>query len=112
MTHRQDAKPKQEVKPEPKAESKTPKKGQVQKFDNGFAIEYVGIGQPDGAIAKPGKKCTMRYVGRLQKNGKVFDQTKGKSTFSFRLAHGKALSKEFSISPSLAKLMNYDVVNM
>jgi FKBP-type peptidyl-prolyl cis-trans isomerase len=27
----------------------------------------------------------VRYIGRLKSNGKVFDQTKGSSTFKFRL---------------------------
>ena len=33
----------------------------------------------------------MRYIGRLKSNGKVFDQTKGKSTFSFRLGVGEVI---------------------
>ena len=32
-------------------------------------------GQPDGKLAKAGKKVLMRYVGKLKSNGKVFDQT-------------------------------------
>ena len=40
---------------------------------------------PSAPIAKPGKRVTVKYVGRLQTNGKVFDSTKGNKTFSFRL---------------------------
>jgi hypothetical protein len=43
------------------------------------------MGQPDGRLARAGKRVSMRYVGRLKKGGKVFDSnTKGKP-FSFRL---------------------------
>eukprot|EP00873_Tetraselmis_striata_P011471 jgi/Tetstr1/431735/TSEL_002225.t1 len=66
-------------------------KKNVKQFENGFAIEYVGSGQADGAIAKPGKRCAMRYVGRLKSTGKVFDQTKGRATFAFRLGVGEVI---------------------
>jgi hypothetical protein len=48
-------------------------------------------GRPDGKLAKPGKKVVMRYIGRLKSNGKVFDQTKGTATFSFRLGVGEVI---------------------
>ena len=54
-------------------------------FENGFEIHDVKMGQPDGRLARAGKRVSMRYVGRLKKNGKVFDSnTKGKP-FTFRL---------------------------
>lgn len=74
-----------------KSESKKEGKRHVKQFENGFSIEYVSSGQADGAIAKPGKRCAMRYVGRLKSNGKVFDQTKGKASFAFRLGVGEVI---------------------
>ena len=50
----------------------------------------VAQGPPGGKQAKPGKRVTMRYVGRLQ-SGKIFDQTKGNATFAFRLGVGEVI---------------------
>lgn len=61
-----------------------PQKGSIQKWENGFQLERLAMGKPDGKLAKPGKKVVVRYRGSLQ-NGKVFDETKGNKTFSFRL---------------------------
>lgn len=44
----------------------------------------MGYGASSGKIAKPGSTVVMKYKGYLA-NGKVFDQTKGNRTFSFRL---------------------------
>ena len=59
-------------------------KTKIRKFENGFQIEDLSMGQPDGPLAKPGQKVFVKYRGSLT-NGKVFDETKGKSTFGFRL---------------------------
>ena len=48
-------------------------------------------GAPDGKVAKQGKRVQVRYTGRLQSNGKVFDKTKGSATFSFRLGVGEVI---------------------
>lgn len=48
-------------------------------------------GRPDGKLAKSGKKVIMKYVGKLKSNGKVFDQTAGSKTFSFRLGVGEVI---------------------
>lgn len=56
----------------------------MRRYENGFEIEDVAMGRPDGKLAKAGKRVFVQYKGRLQKNGKVFDQTKGKP-FAFRL---------------------------
>ena len=66
------------------SDDSAPKKGSIQKWENGFQLERLVMGKPDGKLAKPGKKVVMRYRGSLQ-NGKVFDETKGNKTFSFRL---------------------------
>merc|ERR1712070_226341 len=44
-----------------------------------------------GLQCKRGDKVTMRYIGRLKKNNKVFDQTRGRSTFDFRLGSGEVI---------------------
>jgi len=56
-----------------------------KEYANGFIINDVTMGDPSGKLAKSGKRVAVRYTGRLQKNGKVFDSTKGNKTFSFRL---------------------------
>ncbi|KAL3153444.1 hypothetical protein ABBQ38_011778 [Trebouxia sp. C0009 RCD-2024] len=67
-----------------------PQKGSIQKWENGFQLERLAMGKPDGKLAKPGKKVVVRYRGSLQ-NGKVFDETKGNKTFSFRLGVGEVI---------------------
>jgi FK506-binding nuclear protein len=62
----------------------------IRRYANGFEVEDVVMGASTGKLAKPGKTVIVRYVGRL-KNGKVFDQTKGKSTFKFRLGVGEVI---------------------
>lgn len=65
--------------------------GKPRVFENGFEIHDLKMGQPDGRLARAGKKVSMRYVGRLKKNGKVFDSnTKGKP-FAFRLGVGEVI---------------------
>lgn len=63
----------------------------VRRYENGFEIVELHMGQPDGKLAQPGKKVEMRYVGKLKSNGRMFDQTKGKSTFKFRLGVGEVI---------------------
>ena len=48
-------------------------------------------GRPDAKLAKSGKKVAVRYVGKLKSNGKIFDQTKGAATFSFRVGVGEVI---------------------
>ena len=72
------------VQAQPVATDTAPKKGSVQKWENGFEIERLHVGKPDGKLAKPGKKVIVKYKGTLS-SGKVFDETKGNKTFSFRL---------------------------
>jgi FK506-binding nuclear protein len=57
---------------------------------SGIVIEDVVRG--NGPRAKNGKKCTMRYIGRLAKNGKVFDSnTGGGKPFTFKLGQGEVI---------------------
>lgn len=102
---------KQQAQAKKEAEAKTPKqqdkaaakveaspaakpsatKPNVRRWENGFEIEEVKLGPASGKVAKAGKKVEVRYVGRLKSNSKVFDQTKGKATFSFRLGVGEVI---------------------
>jgi len=64
----------------------------IRRFDNGFVIETLASSKSATApLAKAGKRIKVRYVGKLAKNGKVFDQTKGNATFSFRLGVGEVI---------------------
>ncbi len=74
-------------KDEPVSETKT----KAKKYPNGFEIHQLKQGKASGKVAKAGKRVTMKYVGKLQKNGKVFDQTKGNATFKFRLGVGEVI---------------------
>ena len=60
------------------------KKPRVQRFENGFVVADVSMGQPEGKVAKAGRKVVVSYKGRLAKNGKQFDQSDAKG-FTFRL---------------------------
>ena len=73
------------VQAAPSSADTAPKKGSIQKWENGFQLERLAMGRPDGKLAKPGKKVTVSYKGTLASNGKVFDETKGNKSFSFRL---------------------------
>ncbi|XP_042067100.1 peptidyl-prolyl cis-trans isomerase FKBP53-like [Salvia splendens] len=46
---------------------------QVRTFSNGLVIEELAMGRPNGKRASPGKKVSVHYIGKLQKNGKIFD---------------------------------------
>ena len=62
----------------------------IRRFANGFEIEDLKKGLPDGKLAKAGKKVFVKYVGKL-KNGTVFDRTKGNALFSFRAGVGEVV---------------------
>jgi len=85
------AKKEEKKKEAPKPE--TPASGGKQlkrEFKNGMEILNVAMGQVGGKKAEPGKRVTMKYVGKLQ-SGKIFDQTKGNATFQFRLGIGEVI---------------------
>ena len=65
------------------AKEETPlSKKNIKRYANGFEVHDLAIGQPDGKAAQAGQRVTVEYIGSLQKNGKVFDQSK---SFAFRL---------------------------
>ncbi|KAI7726064.1 hypothetical protein M8C21_009683 [Ambrosia artemisiifolia] len=68
------------------------KPSQVRTFPNGLVIEELQMGKPNGKRATPGKKVSMRYIGKLKKNGKVFDSNIGKAPFKFRLGVGQVIA--------------------
>lgn len=94
----------QENAPTPRAEEKlTDKNGSVSKkqekgkeakslqvrtFPNGLVIEELAMGKPDGKKASPGKTVSVHYIGKLKKNGKIFDSNIGRAPFRFRLGIG------------------------
>lgn len=73
-----------------KNEEMVEKKSKAKKYPNGFEIHELQQGKASGKLAKPGKRVSVRYTGKLT-NGKVFDQTKGRKTFQFRLGVGEVI---------------------
>lgn len=73
-----------------KNEEPVERKTKAKKYPNGFEIHELHQGKASGKLAKAGKRVAVRYTGRLT-NGKVFDQTKGKKTFQFRLGVGEVI---------------------
>ncbi|XP_031093853.1 peptidyl-prolyl cis-trans isomerase FKBP53 [Ipomoea triloba] len=67
------------------------KPSQVRTYPNGLIIEELSMGKPDGKRASGGKKVSVRYIGKLKKNGKIFDSTVGKAPFKFRLGIGQVI---------------------
>lgn len=65
-------------------------KTKSKKYPNGFEVHEIHQGGGSGKLAKPGKRVSVRYTGKLL-NGKIFDQTKGKKTFQFRLGVGEVI---------------------
>ncbi|XP_020573668.1 peptidyl-prolyl cis-trans isomerase FKBP53-like [Phalaenopsis equestris] len=59
-------------------------------FPNGLIVEEVSMGKPDGKKASPGKKVSVRYIGKL-KNGTIFDSNIGQKPFKFRLGIGEVI---------------------
>ncbi|KAK9103572.1 hypothetical protein Sjap_020826 [Stephania japonica] len=74
---------------EKKAESK--RSPQVRSFSNGLVVEELKMGKADGKKASPGSKVSVHYIGKLKKNGKIFDSNIGKAPFKFRLGVGQVI---------------------
>lgn len=55
----------------------------------GVTIDDKKLGT--GPAAKPGDRVGMRYIGKLQKNGKVFDSNKKGKPFTFKLGVGEVI---------------------
>lgn len=59
---------------------------------NGVTIEDHATG--NGPKAKNGSKLAIRYIGKLSKNGKVFDKNTKGSPFRFTLGKGEVIKGE------------------
>lgn len=77
----------------PEEGAKTPKgkPSKIREYSNGLAIEKLEMGKPDGKRASPGKKLKVKYIGKLQKNGQIFDSNINKAPFTFRLGVGAVI---------------------
>ncbi|CAK8539271.1 unnamed protein product [Lathyrus sativus] len=67
------------------------KPSNVRTYANGLVIEDISMGKPDGKRAELGKKVSVKYIGKLQKDGKIFDSCVGKAPFKFRLGVGQVI---------------------
>ncbi|KDP22389.1 hypothetical protein JCGZ_26220 [Jatropha curcas] len=67
------------------------KPSQVRTFPNGLVIEEIAMGKPDGKKASPGCQVSVHYIGKLKKNGKIFDSNVGRAPFKFRLGVGQVI---------------------
>ncbi|KAJ0239783.1 Peptidyl-prolyl cis-trans isomerase FKBP53 [Hirschfeldia incana] len=64
---------------------------QEQTYPSGLVVEELKLGKPNGKQATPGKQVLVRYIGKLQKNGKIFDSNIGKAPFKFKLGRGEVI---------------------
>ncbi|KAI6684197.1 hypothetical protein NL676_030110 [Syzygium grande] len=86
-----DVKDRSASKVEPKEQQGNDKPSQVRTFPNGLVIEELAMGKPDGTRAAPGKQVSVHYIGKLKKNGKIFDSNVGSAPFKFRLGIGQVI---------------------
>ncbi|KAL9669864.1 hypothetical protein QQ045_007414 [Rhodiola kirilowii] len=76
----------------PAVEKETEEKNtQVREFPNGLVIEEIKMGKPDGKRASPGKRVSVNYIGKLKKNGSIFDSNVGRAPIKFRLGIGEVI---------------------
>ncbi|CAH8384698.1 unnamed protein product [Eruca vesicaria subsp. sativa] len=74
-----------------KATVENSKAAQEKTYPGGLLVEELKLGKPNGKKATPGKQVSVRYIGKLQKNGKIFDSNIGKAPFKFRLGRGEVI---------------------
>ncbi|XP_074319599.1 peptidyl-prolyl cis-trans isomerase FKBP53-like [Silene latifolia] len=90
------------VKKGDKVEKKTPeavkdtkqskdKPAKARTYSNGLIVEEIEMGNPTGKRASPGKKISVRYIGKLKKTGEIFDSNIGRSPLKFRLGVGQVI---------------------
>lgn len=73
----------------PAAEKPKPKGALGVKVVQGVTIDDKKLGS--GPAAKRGDRVGMRYIGKLQKDGKVFDSNKKGKPFAFKLGTGEVI---------------------
>lgn len=78
---------KEQKQPQQKVD-KTEKPQKTKTLAGGVQIEDIRVGK--GPDAKPGRKVTVYYEGRL-KTGKVFDSSKSGEGFTFPLGKGQVI---------------------
>lgn len=66
-----------------------PKAGLGVRMVGGVTVDDKKIGT--GPAAKRGDRVGMRYIGKLQKDGKVFDSNKKGKPFTFKLGTGEVI---------------------
>lgn len=66
-----------------------PQKTTPKTLAGGVVIEDLRVGK--GPEAKPGRKVSVYYEGRLKSNNKVFDSTKAGDGFQFALGRGEVI---------------------
>ncbi|KXS97270.1 hypothetical protein AC579_1603 [Pseudocercospora musae] len=71
-----------------KDSKKEAKAGSIRKVQ-GVTIDDRKTGT--GPAAKSGDRVSMRYIGKLEKDGKVFDSNKKGKPFSFKLGSGEVI---------------------
>ena len=71
------------------ADKEKPKAATGPRVVQGVTIDDKKLGT--GAAAKNGDRIGMRYIGKLQKDGKVFDSNKKGKPFSFKLGQGEVI---------------------
>ncbi|KAL5098734.1 hypothetical protein RYX36_003061 [Vicia faba] len=67
------------------------KPSKIRTYANGLVIEDISMGKPDGKRAELGKKVSVKYIGKLKKDGKIFDSCVGKAPFKFHLGVGSVI---------------------
>ncbi|KAI3982626.1 hypothetical protein MKX01_031365 [Papaver californicum] len=72
-------------------DKKEKKPSQVRTFSNGLVIEELEMGKANAKKASPGNKVSMRYIGKLKSNGKIFDSNMRGPPFEFRLGVGQVI---------------------
>ncbi len=87
-----------EKKKEKKVEEKKPEEKKAdtaaeKTLPSGLTMKDTKVG--NGPKAKPGKKVSVRYIGKLQ-NGKVFDSNTKGAPFTFKLGAGEVIKGAFS----------------
>mmetsp|Transcript_74055 Transcript_74055/g.123684 ORF Transcript_74055/g.123684 Transcript_74055/m.123684 type:complete len:246 (+) Transcript_74055:116-853(+) len=66
------------------------RKKMTYRADGGMQV--IQRTEGDGVnFPSPGDECTLHYVGSLSSNGDVFDSTRGKAPFSFKLGKGAVI---------------------
>ncbi|KAF5732303.1 peptidyl-prolyl cis-trans isomerase FKBP53-like [Tripterygium wilfordii] len=69
----------------------TAKPSKVRTWANGLVVEELAMGKPDGKRAFLGSQVGVHYIGKLKKNGKIFDSNVGRAPFKFRLGVGQVI---------------------